>query len=67
MTDPRDHLADFEPGRWVKITARVVDLHPNGDLGVELPAHAGFACIYVSRDRCEPAAEPDGVEVTHDA
>jgi hypothetical protein len=67
MTDLPDYLADIQPGRWVKITARVVDLHPNGDLGVELPAHAGFACIYVSRDRCELAAVPDGVEAIHDA
>ncbi len=48
-----------QPGNWVKITARVLELHPNDvDLGVELFSKTDQYPAFVRRDLCEPTEKP---------
>lgn len=51
--------ADPQPGDWVKITGKVVELHPNDvDLGVELFSKTDQYVAFVRRDLCKPTGKP---------
>lgn len=54
-------MTDFrpQPGEWVKITAKVLELHPNDiDLGLELFSKTDQYPAFVRRDLCEPREKP---------
>ncbi|GLY08324.1 hypothetical protein [Actinoplanes sp. NBRC 101535] len=54
MTDNRP-----QPGTWVAITAKVVELHPNDvDLGVELFSKTDQIQAFVRADLCTPTSKP---------
>lgn len=51
-----DHL---QPGDWVTITGRIVELHPNDvDLGVEVFSKTDQYTAFVRRDLCAPTTKP---------
>lgn len=48
-----------QPGDWVSLTAKVVELHPNHvDLGLELFSKTDQYTTWVRRDLCTPADKP---------
>lgn len=54
-------MTDFlpQPGDWVKVTAKVLELHPNHvDLGLELFSKTDQYKAFVRRDLCESTSKP---------
>ncbi len=52
-------MTDFQPGDWVTITGRIVELHPNDvDLGVEVFSKTDQYTAFVRRDLCAPTSKP---------
>lgn len=48
-----------QPGDWVTITGKIVELHPNQiDLGVEVFSKTDQYTAFVRRDLCAPTAKP---------
>ena len=48
-----------QPGDWVKVTAKVLELHPNDvDLGLELFSKTDQYLGFIRRDLCEPREKP---------
>ena len=48
-----------QPGDWVKVTAKVVKLHPNDiELGLEFFSKTDQHTVFVRRDLCEPTEKP---------
>ncbi|MET0416036.1 MAG: hypothetical protein ABW022_08450 [Actinoplanes sp.] len=48
-----------QPGDWVTITGKIVELHPNDvDLGVEVFSKTDQYTAFVRRDLCSPAEKP---------